>query len=224
MSKFILLLAAVFAILFISACSGMGCDEADGCQTQTYNGYCVDTDRDYSICIPSTEEECLLLTKGYGFSEWLYFYRTCPSGYDDAPKACYFSNWGCELMEPPYSETDCRNEHGSFMDFGTCLRTYGIWKVSYPGNTTYGSCTWPGYACEENLPRYECDEADGEIFVSNGTCSTASFPYCAYYYGDCDLIGGSYTNSKSECFYGDGFLASLKFCQEYGFVIEGMDY
>jgi hypothetical protein len=102
----------------------------------------------------------------------------------------------------------------SFVPSGTCPIII---------HNSYGSCTWRGYACVENIANFDCDEEEDDevVFVSHGTCSTELFPYCFDdFLGECNKITSSYFGSKTYCFDRGNFLVNLQFCQEQEANIE----
>jgi len=82
------------------------------------------------------------------------------------------------------------------------------------GGGGYVKCLYNG-TCYEDVPREECIYAGGSVVSS---CPSSSGQYCLYYsYGYvCDLIGGKYIDTVSECYnYYDGDVVSKSTCEDY---------
>jgi len=79
------------------------------------------------------------------------------------------------------------------------------------------------------LPSGSCMELSVSTCMDNygtpvSSCpSTGGGQYC-YNYGDCDLIGGNYIDSASDCTYEGGEIKTLAQCRSLGANIEGEDY
>jgi hypothetical protein len=59
---------------------------------------------------------------------------------------------------------------------------------------------------------------------SNPNPPPSNAQYCYYSYGDCDLIGGSFTSSLTSCSNNGGIPATLQYCYDHAEWIEGIGW
>jgi len=87
---------------------------------------------------------------------------------------------------------------------------------SGPGNNNLVYCSIAG-SCQQ-IYQSMCTQAGGTV-VSSCPSNPITGQYC-YYDGDCDLIGGYYTQSVSQCTSArNGTVMSLQECNEMGATI-----
>jgi hypothetical protein len=149
-----------------SSSSGTGTSSSSDTGTSSSSAtvveYCVIEEEE--ACYPSfTSSQCT--TMGGSIS------TTCPSEYENSPKACFLYDKYCGLG---YSNEVCVEEEGTVMEYSTCLQNVGAF--------TSGSCISGVYMdeCNTNISQYYCEYMEGGTFI-NGACPTTGS--CEYSWG-----------------------------------------
>jgi len=117
--------------------------------------------------------------------------------------------YGGSLENPnvEWSNEDDDTDHLVYCSIGSyCGQTYRS-ECYEEGGTVVSSCSSNpnsnlincslGGSCYSQVPQYECIQAGGTV-VSSCSSNPSTSQYC-YYDGDCDLIGGYFTHSASQC-------------------------
>jgi hypothetical protein len=119
-----------------------------------------------------------------------------------------------------FQQSDCSSYGGSF-SLAACPSSSSSLESTPSSSSvvsTTGSCTIASGSCRENVLQGNCSGT----FSLNGECNIGIYIYCAYggSYGDCDLIGGYYTESKDECLdIPNSVFATYDYCIANGYEI-----